>query len=278
MRGMIIGAIGFALVLGVLLALIWAGQRRMMYFPFGTPPTPDEAARLGAETVTFTTPDGLTLAGWFVPAPRRPARFTALVFNGNAGDRSFRAALAMAFRRHDIAVLLFDYRGFGGNPGSPTETGLENDARAARAYLESRGDVDASRIIYFGESLGTAVATNLAAEQTPAALVLRSPFRSMADIGAFHYPLLPVRWLLRDRYDVRETIATVRCPVLVIAGERDRIVPLDESRALFERAPEPKQLVVIGGADHNDEALVSGREMIDAITSLLASVSTRGSR
>ena len=261
-------AIAMAAVAILLLAVIWAGQRRAMYFPFGGTPSLAAADLPRAESVTLATEDGLSLGAWFVPAAA-PPRFTAIVFNGNAGNRAHRAELAEALRRHGIAVLLMDYRGFGGNVGAPSEEGLARDARAARAYLLTRPDVDPDRLVYFGESLGTAVATRLAAEHAPAALILRSPFASMTDVGRLHYPFLPVGLLLRDRYDTVERITQVGCPVLVIAGDRDAIIPLAHSRRLFEAAPEPKQLVVIAGAGHNDVALLAGREMIDAIVRFL---------
>jgi len=262
-------AVAVLILLTGLLALIWAGQRRLMYFPFGAVPSPRDAGLPDAEPVTFATGDGLTLQGWFVPAPDPPARFTVIVFNGNAGNRAHRATFAAALRRHDVAVLLFDYRGFGGNPGRPTEWGLALDARAARTYLLGRPDVDPSRIVYFGESLGTAVAVDLATEHPPAALILRSPFASMAEVGQVHYPFLPVRWLLRDRFAAADVIARVTSPLLVIAGERDAIVPLAQSRRLYDAAREPKQMVVIPGADHNDYALYAGDEMIAAIVRFL---------
>ena len=115
--------------------------------------------------------------------------FTLIVFNGNAGNRAYRADLARAFRGRGAAVLLFDYRGFGGNDGRPTESGLAADARAARAYLDTRNDVDHKRLVYFGESLGAAVALGLAVEHPPLALVLRSPFTSLADVGATALPV-----------------------------------------------------------------------------------------
>jgi len=155
-------------------------------------------------------------------------------------------------------MLLFDYRGYGNSAGSPDERGLALDARAARRYLLSRPDVDAAGLVYFGESLGAAVAVELAAEHPPAALVLRSPFTSMADVGAYHYPILPVRLLLRDRYVAIDRIAHVRAPLLVIAGGNDRIVPLEQSRRVHDAARSPKAFVVIEGADHNDAALNAG--------------------
>ena len=191
------------------------------------------------------------------------------MFNGNAGNRAYRSGLARAFREHGVAVLLFDYRGYGGNEGRPTEAGLAFDARAARAYLATRADVDPQRVVYFGESLGAAVAIGLAVEHPPAALVLRSPFTSLADVGRLHYPFLPVRWLLRDRFQSLERIAQIASPVLVIAGDRDSVVPLEQSRQLYAAASAPKRLVIISGADHNDEALAAGPEVIQATLQLL---------
>lgn len=241
-----------------LLALIWLGQRRLMYFPHPTVPPPASVGLAGVEQVTFTTQDEVHLHGWFVPAMQSPARATILVFNGNAGNRAYRAEIAAAFREHGVAVLLFDYRGYGDSAGSPHERGLALDARAARRYLLSRRDVDAARLVYFGESLGAGVAVELAAEHPPAALVLRSPFTSMADVGSYHYPVLPVRLLLRDSFAAIDRIAHVRAPLLVIAGDADSIVPLEHSRRLHDAAPGPKAFVVLKGADHNDAALTSG--------------------
>jgi fermentation-respiration switch protein FrsA (DUF1100 family) len=194
-----------------------------------------------------------------------PPSATVLVFNGNAGNRVYRVPLAEALRRRGFHALLVEYRGFGGNPGVPSEGGLAADSRAAYAYLSRRSDVDMARLVYFGESLGAAVAVDLASEHRPAALILRSPFTSMADIGAHHYPFLPVRLLIRDRFQSIDRIGRIRSPLLVIAGDRDGIVPLEHSRRLYDAAGSPKTLKVIHGADHNDDELLAGDEMIEAI-------------
>jgi fermentation-respiration switch protein FrsA (DUF1100 family) len=126
------------LACAAVVTLAWVFQRSLIYFPFGAVPTPSQAGLDDVELVTFDTVDGIRLHGWFVP--RRPSpRFTLVVFNGNAGNRAYRSGLARAFREHGASVLLFDYRGYGGNDGHPTEAGLAADARAARAYLASRG-------------------------------------------------------------------------------------------------------------------------------------------
>ncbi len=265
---MIIAA-GSVAVIAAVLALIWTLQRRLMYFPTGGVPTPQAIGLTDVEPVTFETTDGLRLNAWFVAASGPSPHLTVLVFNGNAGNRAHRGPLAAALHRHGLQVLLVDYRGYGGNPGAPTQNGLAADSRAARAYLAGRPDVDASRLVYFGESLGTAVAVNLAVEHPPAALVLRSPFTSMADVGRHHYPFLPVRLLLRDRFAAIDQIRRIRVPLLVIAGGRDRIVPIDHSRRLYEAAVTPKTLLVLPDADHNDHELLAGDDMIRAIVRFL---------
>ena len=166
-------------------------------------------------------------------------------------------------------MLLFDYRGYGENTGHPSEEGLALDAAAARDWLAARTEVDGQRLVYFGESLGGAVALRLAIEHPPAALILRSPFTSLADAGRVHFPWLPVGRLLLDRYPSASRIADVRVPLLVIAGDRDTIVPDTLSRQLFDAAPEPKQFVLIAGADHNDPQLLDGAELISEVVRFL---------
>ena len=262
-------AAGCVAVIAVVLALFWATQRRLMYFPADGVPAPGEIGLTGVEPVTFGTIDGITLSGWFLAAPGSSPRATVLVFNGNAGNRAHRAPLAAALHAQGLQVLLIDYRGYGGNPGTPTENGLALDSRAARAYLLGRPDVDASRLVYFGESLGTAVAVGLAVQFPPAALVLRSPFTSMTDLGRHHYPFLPVRLLLRDRFAAIDRIQRIAAPLLVVAGGHDRVVPIDNSQRFYDAAVAPKTLLVFADADHNDDELLAGDEMIQAIVRFL---------
>jgi fermentation-respiration switch protein FrsA (DUF1100 family) len=254
-------------VVALVLALIWFGQRRMIYFPIGGVPTLATSGLGGAEDVVLTTEDGLRLRAWFVPAS--PARGTIVVFNGNAGHRGFRAPLAEAFAARGWSVLLTDYRGFGGNPGAPTEEGLARDARAALTWLRSRSDVDAEATVYFGESLGAAVATRLAIQHPPRALVLRSPFTSLADVGRTHYPFLPVGLLLRDRYPVAELVPRVGVPVVVVAGTADVVVPYAQSVRVYDAARDPKRLIALAGADHNDSSLTYGADMVARISEAL---------
>ena len=261
-------AIAIGVIVLAALGLLWSLQRKLMYFPSADVPDPRSVGLSVVQTVTFPTSDGLTLNGWFVSHTVAP-RFVVLAFNGNAGNRAHRAAFANALAPFDVAVLLFDYRGYGGNPGLPTEEGLRLDARAARSYLLTRPDVDSKRLVYFGESLGTAVAVELAVDHPPAALILRSPFTSATAVGQHHYTWLPVGWILRDRFATLDRMPAIRAPLFVIAGDRDGVVPISQSRQVFDAANEPKSLLVIPDADHNDEVLFTGRPMIEGILRFL---------
>jgi len=262
------------LLLGVL-ALAWLFQRRMIYLPLDRHVPPPGSMLPGAEAVSFPTPDGLLLNGWFLPAGPPASGETVLVFNGNAGNRSYRADLAAALSERGFGVLLFDYRGYADNPGRPSEAGLGADARGALAYLESRHDVDSGRIVYFGESLGSGVAVELAVAHPPLALILRSPFTSLTDVARLHYPFLPIRLLLVDRYPSIDRISRSNCPLLIIAGDRDRIVPEKLSRTLYEAAPvRDKRYLLVEGADHNAAELLAGGRMIGEVSSFLASTRT----
>ena len=262
----------------VVIALAWLFQRRLIYLPSAGRVPPAAELLPGGEDVTFETADGLRLEGSFVPAATGHSRATVLVLNGNGGNRVARVPLAAQLSRAGLSVLLVDYRGYGGNPGHPSERALVADARAARAYLATRDDVDPDRLVYFGESLGAAVAVQLAVEQPPMALVLRSPFLSLAEVGRIHYPFLPVGLLLRDRYASIEQVGGLRCPVLVVAGAGDEIVPWRQSRRLAAEIPEPKRFVLIPGANHNSLELLAGQRMIDEVVRFVADASRHPGR
>ncbi len=275
-----------ALIAAVVLVVLYVAQRSLIYFPGSTGPA-RELLPADAEAVELHAADGLRLGGWFLPAHGRPdgpsvdptPSPAVLIFNGNAGDRSHRLPLAEALAKRGYSVLLFDYRGYAGNPGTPTEDGLRADARAAVDVLVARPEVDPERIAYFGESLGAAVAGGLATERPPAALILRSPPSSLGDVGRHHYPVLPVfDALLFDRYPLAEHLRGVQVPllVLVLVTERDEIVPAELSRRVFDAAAEPKRYVPLDARHHNDTALLAGEEMLAAVTSFLGRVDSRG--
>jgi fermentation-respiration switch protein FrsA (DUF1100 family) len=251
---------------GFLVGAAWVFQRRLIFLGSDRAAPAVERVLPEAEAVTLDTADGLRLGAWYVPAAGGAPRATVIFCNGNAGSRAERAPLAAALTRHGIAVLLFDYRGYGGNPGTPTETGLSADLRAARRYAERERGVAPGRQVLWGESLGAAVALASAVETPPAGLVLRSPFTSMVDVGRLHYPFLPVGLLLRDRFPSLARIGSLRCPLLVLAGGRDRVVPASQSRTLHDRAPvSDKRFVLYPAADHNSPLFLDGPEMIGEV-------------
>jgi fermentation-respiration switch protein FrsA (DUF1100 family) len=265
----VLPALLILLVIVALVALLALFQRRLIYLPMTQRVSPVEEVLPDAREVVYRTEDGLDLKAWLVPAYEEPARAVVVVFNGNAGHREFRAPLGRALADQGFTVLLTDYRGCGGNPGKPSEAGLLSDARAAVDFLVDAEGYAADEIAYFGESLGSGVAVALAAERPPLALILRSPFTSLSDVARIHYPFLPVRALLRDRYPSDERIGDIHSPLLVVAGEEDRIVPLRLSRRLYEAAAGRKRLVVIPGADHNDWELLAGSQLITETVSWL---------
>ena len=254
-------------MLALITGLLWGFQRKLIYLPDAGPPGPVDAVLPGARDVDLRTSDGLELAAWYLPGSA-PDAVTVLVANGNGGHRGLRAPLARALSDAGLAVLLFDYRGYGGNPGSPSEEGLARDVRAARAHLVDEVGVRPDRLLYFGESLGAAVVTELATEHPPAGLILRSPFIDLAAVAAVHYPFLPVRVLLRDRFPVAEQLARIDVPTTVVYGTADSIVPPEQSRAVADAAARLHRLVEVPGADHNDPVLLDGDAVVKAVLEL----------
>jgi len=263
---MIRSVAGVLAVVVLVLALIWGFQRRLIYLPMGTVPPADRLLDSVRE-VTLRTGDDLELGAWYVTPAGADPRLTVLVANGNAGNRSYRAPLARALTERGFAVLLFDYRGFGGNSGRPSEQGLARDARAAYEFLVDEEGIPPQRLLYFGESLGAAVVTELATEHPPAGLVLRSPFVDLASVGRVHYPFLPVALMLKDEYPLARHLAALDLPVTVVYGGEDSIVPTAQSRAVAEAARDVVA-VELAGANHNDRVLLDGDELLDAIDQL----------
>jgi fermentation-respiration switch protein FrsA (DUF1100 family) len=258
------------------LVLLTTLQRKLIYHPNReSPDIPRAETSLKATIVPVhtKTTDELTLQGWLVPAGSvdrgaSPAELVSsgplvIWFNGNAGHRAYRLAPAALCHRLGIHFLDFDYRGYAENPGSPSEDGLATDARAVWNYATKELGVPRERIIVCGESLGGGVAIRLVSDlcregTPPAGLFTQATFSSLTDAGAYHYPILPVRWILRDRFDSLSRIGNVTCPLLMIHGQRDRIVPFMQGEELFSKAPSAsatgldKQFVSLPEADHND--------------------------
>jgi uncharacterized protein len=216
----------------------------LLYYPTRTvAPTP-----AFAEDVELRS-DGERLHGWWVPAER--SRGHVLFCHGNGGNIGDRLAHVRLLAQAGLDVLVFDYRGYGRSSGSPSERGTYRDAAAAHAALLRRPDVDPARVLLLGESLGGAVALELALAAPPAGLILQSAFTSVRDMARVHYPFVP-RSLVPDAYPSLARIPSLRAPLLVLHGARDAIVPLLYGEALFEAAPEPKRIEVFEEAGHND--------------------------
>ncbi len=262
-----VGVVVLALLL-VAGALLWGFQRRLIYLPdsAAVPPAGDRVE--GARDLTLRTGDGLELGAWFIPARGEDREVAVLVANGNSGNRASRAPTAIVLAEEGFSVLLFDYRGYGQNPGSPSEDGLARDARAARATLEDELGFAPERTIYFGESIGTGVATRLATEHPPAGLVLRSPFTELAHAGREHYPFVPLNLLLWDRYPIEEQVRDMSVPTTVIYGDSDTVIPPEESREVAAATPTLFEEVVISGADHNDAPMFEGEQVVTAVARL----------
>jgi uncharacterized protein len=254
------GLLVVVLLSGTVIAVLLAIQRQLIYFPDAARVPPAATVIEGARDITLHTEDGLELGAWFVPAagPDPGAPMAVLVAPGNGGNRASRADLARELSARGLAVLLMDYRGYGGNPGIPSEEGLATDAFAAAQALDALG-YPPERTIYFGESLGAGVAAALQVRRPPAGLVLRSPFTELADVGAHHYPFVPVRLLLRDRFPVAEHLSSSPVPVTVIYAEHDSGVPSKLSARVADEAPSLVERIVIRGAEHNDPVMFGPR-------------------
>ncbi len=255
------GALAFVLTLGGAGAALYALQDRLIYFPDVTPPPPPTL--LGLRQVSETrlrTDDGLSILAWSLPAARADAP-VILYLHGNGGHVAYRAERARRFAEFGWGALFVQWRGYGANPGSPSEDGLAADAQAGLRALRDAG-IAPARIVLWGESLGSGVAVRLAAEQPDAvgAVILESPYTSLLDLAHRHYPLLPSRLLLRDRYDSLSRIGAVRAPVLILHGARDTLVPPEMGRRLQAAATAPAELHELPQAGHDDIAAWGGLE------------------
>ncbi len=244
------------------------GQRRLMYFPDRTRVSPASFALAGVEERVLQTPDGEALVAWFGRAA--PGRPTLLYFHGNAGNLANRSERVRKYLARGIGVFILSYRGYSGSSGQPSERANVADAKLAYDALIAEG-VAADDIILYGESLGSGIAVQLAAERPVGGIILDAPYTSIVDVAAGAYPYFPVRWFLFDRYETLRYLPSVTAPLLVIHGEDDEVIPVAMGRAVYAAANDPKEIVTFPGAGHSDHHLYgSGEEVfrwIDAIAS-----------
>lgn len=237
--------VGAVLLIGVP-ATMYLVQDSLLFYPqplVGPPPVARPVEKLAFER----EPD-VTVRGWLVKAADTRAPLV-IYYGGNAEELSWQMAEPWPA---GWSLALVNYRGYGESGGNPSEAALFGDALAVFDALVQRPDVDASRVVVVGRSLGSGVATYLAAERPVAAVVLISPYDSMTAVARRHYPWLPVGMLLKHPFESASRAPGIRAPLLAIAGGRDGIVPPAHSRRLVEAWGGPKRLVEIGGAGHND--------------------------
>jgi uncharacterized protein len=229
-------------------ALAYFAQRALLYFPDRTRTSPAAVGFPQAEEAVVETADGERVIVWHVsPGAGKPV---ILYFHGNGGGLVDRVRRFQGLTAGGNGLVALSYRGYGGSSGSPSEDGLFADAAAAYAFAAAR--YPANRIAVFGESLGTGVAIWLAATSPVACVILQAPYTSIVDVGAAAYPFLPVRLFLKDRFQSDERAGRIAAPVLVLHGERDRVVPIGYGERLYARIGAPKKFVRFPAGGHND--------------------------
>lgn len=254
------------LACALLVALLMLLENRLIFFPSRYPDGDWHRPDLAPEDAWFDSADGVRLHGWYVQHAN--ARGVLLFCHGNAGNLSHRADTVRVMRdRAAVSVLVFDYRGYGRSAGRPTESGVLADAAAARQWLARRAGIEPDRVIVFGESIGGAVAIDLAANGGARALILENTFTSLPDVAAYHFPWVPCRWLMHIRLNSLAKIGHYHGPLFASHGDPDSVVPFPLGKRLFEAANEPKQFLRLPGYDHNDPRPI---EYYDALGRFIA--------
>lgn len=240
-----------------------AALNQLIYFPERTLLAAPERIGLRHRELAPRTDDGERLHGWWIES-RSATIGHLLLCHGNAGNIADRLLHAALLSAAGFDVLLFDYRGYGASTGTPSEEGTYRDARAALRCLLEQPEVDPRRVVYLGESLGGAIALELALLSPPAGLVLLSTFTSVRALARIHYPFIPAG-VVPDAYPSLQRIPRLAAPLLLLHGDHDEIVPIAHAHELFEAAPEPKALHAFAGVGHNDLVSDAGSELAEVI-------------
>lgn len=259
-------AVGYYLMLAIRVLYI---HPYLVYRPKRMMEASPRRAGLEYREIFFSSKDGVPLYAWFIQAEEPKA--TALHCHGNFGNISDRIDTIKIYHNMGISLFIFDYRGYGSSKGSPSEKGTYKDAEAAWNYLVEEMGIKPEDIIITGHSLGGAVASYLAGKVTPKALIVEGSFTSMIDMGKLYYPYLPIRLLIRHRYNSINHLKKVHCPVLIIHSPDDRVVPFFMGRSLYEAANPPKRFLEIHGS-HNDAILDSREKYIREINEFIADI------
>ena len=236
-----------AVVIGLVFLLVYLFQRNFIYFPDKHKPGLQEFHAEDLSIVLLNTQDNLVLSSWYKPAVNHLP--TILYLHGNAGHIGYRMPLARQFIQSGLGIFLLEYRGYGGNKGKPTENGLYEDSDAALNFLIQQG-INPEKIVLYGESLGTGVATKLAMQHQFCAVILQSPFTSLTSLSNYHYPWLFIKpW---DEFNSLERIQAIRAPILILHGKQDEIVPYEDGLTLFNKANQPKKMISFEHQNHNN--------------------------
>lgn len=231
----------------IIMVLLYGFQRRLIYFPESQTPRLQDYQATDMTTVLLRTNDNIELTSWYKPAiDNQP---TILFLHGNAGHIGYRMPLVRQFIRAGFGVFLLEYRGYGGNKGSPSEQGLYEDGRTALQFLYQKG-IKSKQIVLYGESLGTGITTKLAVEHPVCSVILQSPFTSLVSLSRYHYPWIIIK--PKDRFDSLARIKNIHAPLLVLHGKRDQVVPFSEGLTIFTQANEPKKMLEFDKKNHND--------------------------
>ena len=231
----------------VVVVFIYFYQRNLLYHPSENNYQNDEI-KFEYEEINIEVENEIKLKSWLINKDLKKLK-TLLIFHGNAGDLSNRIYKLNELNKLEINILLISWRGFSGNKGSPTEKNLYKDAEAAIKWLNKK-NVNNNQIILYGESLGTGIAVEMAKKNDFNSIILESPFTSIENSAKIYYPYLPVKYLLKDRYDTISKIKMVESPIMIMHGEKDDVVPFSMGKELFEKANSPKQSYFTPDDDH----------------------------
>lgn len=240
--------LGFALFYVAIMAFLYFYQRNLQYFPAG--PRPELETQIKPEVITVTPEEGISLQGFYWPA--KEGLPTIVFFHGNGQAYQYWIDKLMTFAQEGYGALFTDYRGYGGQPGEPTEEGIYRDARSFINTINTNQSVPFDDMVFYGESLGTGVAVQMATEFRPKALILESAYSSTADIAKARYWMFPVELLMKDQYRSIDKIDGLKMPKLFIHSLNDRVINIRFARRLYEATPEPKQFVEVSNGGHND--------------------------
>ncbi|TVQ37566.1 MAG: alpha/beta hydrolase [Spirochaetaceae bacterium] len=260
------GAIIAVTIVLFFLFLIPLLERRMVFHPVRHPHGnwAPEQFDLPVEDHWFETEDGVTLHGWYARA-EQPVGTTLLWSQGNAGNLTYRMQNMRLLLDYGIDVFIYDYRGYGRSQGNPTEVGIYADARAAYDYLARELQIAPREIVLFGRSLGSAVAVDLALQRDVAGVILEAPLTNARDMSRRLVPLLPVHRVISTQLDSLAKIPNINVPVLIIHGDRDNVVPIEQGKRLYAAAGQPRQFYTVEGAGHNDTFVVGGNAYFELL-------------